>query len=103
MRPASRLALGYLGAAALAAMFGDVDASHVAGERSWRWFHLGTQWLHFAAAGLWLGGLAVLVGVIVSLEPDHRRRLAGRFSNLALASVVALAATGALRGLDEIR
>jgi copper transport protein len=102
-RPRSRLALGLLGVAALAAMFGDVDASHVAGEHSWRWFHLATQWVHFAAAGVWLGGLAVVVAVILTLEADDRRRLSRRFSSVALGAVIVVGISGALRGLDEIR
>jgi uncharacterized membrane protein len=92
-----------LGVAALASMFGDVDASHAAGEHSWRWFRLLTQWVHFASAGVWLGGLAVLLAVVMSLDPAGRETLARRFSNLALIAVAAVAATGLLRGLDEIR
>jgi methionine-rich copper-binding protein CopC/putative copper export protein len=102
-RTSSRAALAALGVSGLLAMLGDVDASHVAGEHSWRWFHLLTQWAHFAAAGVWLGGLAVVLGVIGSFEPARRRILVRRFSNVALASVALIAVTGALRGLDEIR
>ena len=99
----SRPALVVLGAAALASMFGDVDASHAAGEHSWRWFRLLTQWVHFVSAGVWLGGLAVLLAVVMSIDPTGRETLARRFSNLALIAVAAVAATGLLRGLDEIR
>jgi putative copper export protein len=103
LKRGSRVALLVLGAAALAAMFGDVEDSHASGERSWRWFHVLTQWLHFAAAGVWLGGLAVLVAIVGTLDTNSRRILVKRFSNLALVSVLAIAATGLLRGLDEIR
>ncbi len=102
-RPRSRVAVAFLAVTALAAMYGDVDASHAAGERSWRWFRLLTQWSHFAAAGLWLGGLAALIAIVVTLDADSRRRLTVRFSRLALVWVIVLAGTGLLRGLDEIR
>lgn len=97
------IALPVAGLAGLASMLGDVESSHAAGERSWTWFHVGTQWLHFAAAGVWLGGLVAVVATIHRLEAEPRRRLASRFSNAALASVVVIAGTGLLRGLDEIR
>lgn len=103
VRPAARSPLVVVGASALAAMYGDVEASHVSGEHSWRWFHLLTQWLHFASAGVWLGGLGALLAVIGTLDKLDRRRLVTRFSNLALLSVLVLATTGLLRGLDEIR
>lgn len=102
-RARSRLPLIAVGAAALAAMFGDVEASHVSGERSWRWFHLLTQWVHFASAGVWLGGLAILLGTLAAIEPAKRPALLARFSTVALVSVLTVATTGLLRGLDEIR
>jgi copper transport protein len=102
-RSVKRAALVVAGVAGLAAMLGDVEASHAAGERSSTWFHVATQWLHFASAGVWLGGLAAVVATAGTLEADDRRRLAVRFSNIAVASVIVLAGTGLLRGLDEIR
>ena len=102
-RARSRLPLLAVGAAALAAMFGDVESSHVSGERSWRWFHLLTQWVHIASAGVWLGGLVILLGALAAVERAKRPALLSRFSAIALVSVVTLATTGLLRGLDEIR
>lgn len=102
-RAGRRLPLMAVGAAALAAMFGDVEASHVSGERSWRWFHVLTQWVHFASAGVWLGGLAILLGTLAAVEPARRPALLAKFSTVALVSVLTIATTGALRGLDEIR
>jgi putative copper export protein/methionine-rich copper-binding protein CopC len=102
-RPTSRFGPFAVGGAALVAMFGDVEASHVSGERSWRWFHLLSQWVHFAAAGIWLGGLAALLVILGTLDNERRRNVIRRFSNLALISVLVVAASGVLRGLDEIR
>jgi copper transport protein len=103
LAPTGRLPLVAVGLTGLGAMLGDVEASHAAGEKSWVWFKVLTQWLHFASAGTWIGGLAVLVAVIRSVEPERRLTLARRFSALALASVVVISATAALRGTDEIR
>ena len=99
----SRLPPYAAGVAGLAAMFGDVESSHVSGERSWRWFHLLTQWVHIASAGVWLGGLAVLLLTLGALAPEARRPVMTRFSAIALISVVLIATSGTLRGLDEIR
>jgi copper transport protein len=103
MRPRSRWALAAVGVGALATMFGDVDASHAAGESSWRWFRMATQWAHFASAGLWLGGLIVLVLKVVAMEAAERPVVTRRFSRVAVLAVVLVATTGLLRGLDEIR
>jgi copper transport protein len=103
VHPRNRAALLPLGVAALVAMLGDVESSHVSGERSWRWFHLLTQWVHFASAGIWLGGLASLLVMVGTLDPESRRRVIRRFSNVALVSVFVLLTSGVLRGLDEIR
>ena len=102
-RPAARTGSVGAGAAALVAMFGDVESSHVSGERSWRWFHLLTQLVHFAAVGIWLGGLGALLITLGAVEAQRRGELVRRFSNVALASVVLVAGSGLLRGLDEIR
>ena len=103
LRPRSRPALAAVGVGALVTMYGDVAASHAAGERSWRWFRMLTQWAHFASAGFWLGGLAVLVGTVVAMDSTQRPVVTRRFSRVALVSVVLVSATGLLRGLDEIR
>jgi copper transport protein len=102
-RPKSRAALLLVGASGLTAMFGDVEASHASGELSWRWFHLMTQWVHFASAGVWVGGLLVLIGVIGAAEPASRPDLVRHFSNVALICIIVIASSGVLRGLDEIR
>jgi len=56
--------------------------------------------LHVAAASLWLGGLVALA-LALRVRDGHAATLR-RFSNLALASVVVLAATGVIRALSEL-
>jgi copper transport protein len=68
------------------------------------WLAVPVDILHVTAAAMWVGGLFALV-VIVPLEgvpPETVRRAARRFSTFALASVVAVALTGALRAVAEL-
>ena len=64
---------------------------------------------HLAAAAVWIGGLPWLLVVLLGAPralPDHGRALAsatlGRFSRIALWSVVILAITGAMRMAGEM-
>jgi copper resistance protein D len=63
---------------------------HAAGEDA---FHRTLDGLHLAAAGLWLGGLCALV-LRHPLDPRVGRAQTLRFSNVALAAVAILIATG---------
>jgi copper transport protein len=65
----------------------------------------GFGWLHFLAAGLWIGGLVLLLLLLrerlrgSKVPPSAEAR---RFSNLALAAVSVVAVTGALRAVSEL-
>ena len=61
-------------------------------------FDLGVDALHVLTAGLWVGGLAVLVALGRSVEP----RALHRFSTLAIASVLTLIGTGTLNSLRRL-
>ena len=56
--------------------------------------------VHVAAASVWLGGLLAL-GLALRRSGDHAL-LMRRFSNIAIVSVVVLAATGVVRALAEL-
>jgi hypothetical protein len=60
------------------------------------------QWGHFAAAGVWVGGLVALLVVVTTLARDERLRVAKRYSLAALCSIGVIAATGFQRAYDEI-
>src|SRR5439155_15702061 len=62
------------------------------------------QWLHFLAAGLWVGGLVLLLGLLRERLGTGRPPMqeARRFSNLALWSVGVVALTGLLRAVSEL-
>jgi copper transport protein len=59
------------------------------------------DFLHVAAASFWLGGLVAL-GLVLTGSGD-RAPVVRRFSNVALVSVGALAATGVIRAFAELR
>jgi len=62
------------------------------------------QWLHFLAAGLWIGGLALLLLLLRERLGTHRPPMqeARRFSNLAVWLVAVVALTGVLRAVSEL-
>lgn len=59
------------------------------------------DFLHVAAASIWLGGLLSLG--LALLRADDRAPMLRRFSNIALVSVAVLAATGVLGAFAELR
>jgi copper transport protein len=103
-RPSRRrqVMVAMVGLAGLAAMWGDVEASHASAASSLRLLRMGDQWAHFAAAGVWGGGLVALLALIGLMAAGERRQAAKRFSTAALASVVVIAATGFQRAYDEV-
>ena len=94
--------VGLLAAATLAAMLGDVLKSHAAASTSWTWLRIGEQWVHFVAAGVWIGGLAGLLLCLGPLGPGSRGPAARRFSFWAGIAIVAVGITGTLRAFDEV-
>jgi copper transport protein len=68
------------------------------------WLEVPVDMLHVTAAAVWVGGLFALV-VIVPREgvpPEIVDRAARRFSTFALAAVIAVGLTGAVRALAEL-
>lgn len=97
-----RPVLAFVTAGTLASMLADVLKSHAAAAASWLWYRIGTQWLHFAAAGIWVGGLAGLLLVLGPLGAGRRLAPVRRFSFWAAIAIVAVGITGTLRALDEV-
>jgi putative copper export protein len=90
------------GAATVLAMLGDADTGHAAASPRWEWFRVGTQWVHFASVGIWIGGLAGLLLVLGALAPEERRVAARRYSTSAAVALVTVVLSGGLRAFDEI-
>jgi copper transport protein len=84
--PAFVLALGFASGLSL--------SGHSAADAGSSWLSQLADWLHLAAASLWVGGLIQLAFVVWPLEPELRRRAFLRFSRLATVLIVVLLAAG---------
>jgi copper transport protein len=100
--PARRVVLALCGGAAMVAMWADVAASHAAAARSRRPLQMAVQWAHFAAAGIWVGGLAALLATLPTTAPHDRLPAVKRFSSIALVCVAIVVASGVERGYEEV-
>ena len=63
---------------------------------------VGVQWIHFAAAGIWLGGLAALLLGLRGAPSAAKAASVRRFSAVALAALVVLATTGLARAVEQL-
>ena len=99
------LALGSALACASAALLIFGLAGHPA-QTSPRALALGVDWAHLAAGSLWLGGLAGLLVLWASAGAGGRAAalaaVVPRFSRVALGSVLALVATGAVAAITHL-
>jgi copper transport protein len=102
-RPSSRrAALAVVVGAGLGAIVVHVTAGH-ADAGSWPTaLSVSAQVAHFAAAAVWLGGLAALLLGFRGATTAARGAAVGRFAPLALAAVAVLFTTGILRAVDEL-
>jgi uncharacterized membrane protein len=98
----SRSSLAVVGVVALGVMLIHAYAGHAGAASSWRWFRVGTQWVHLAAAAVWVGGLAWLLFGIRQRGADDRLGAVQRFSTIAGFALAGVAVTGVLRAWDEV-
>jgi copper transport protein len=89
------------GAGALAAMLAHASAGHAAVPPNVV-LKVGIQWVHFAAVGIWIGGLAALLLGLASSPEEDRMRATRRFSFIAGFAIFAVTATGVLRAVNEV-
>jgi copper transport protein len=104
-RAAGRLRAWLLWAASIAAgaaMLAHVEAGHASAITSWTWAAVGAQWIHFIAAGIWIGGLGALLLAMRGLEGEVRGRAVKRFSVMAGIMLAAVVVTGVVRSITEI-
>jgi copper transport protein len=59
--------------------------------------------LHLAAAALWLGGLALLLGFVLRGDPDEAAGVVARFSRVAFVCVAVLVLTGTFQSWRQVR
>lgn len=90
------------GVAAAGTMLAHVVAGHAAARGDLAWAKVIAQWVHFAAAGVWLGGLAALL-VGIRGRPDGIKATAvRRFSLVAGFALAAVVVTGVTRSVNEV-
>jgi copper transport protein len=99
-QPASRAPIALAVAAGLG-MAVDVLGGHAAAVEP-AVFQMAFQWLHVAAAGFWVGGLAALLLALREASPDERAVGARRFSQVAGFGIAIVAVTGILRAVAEV-
>ena len=101
LRPAA-WSLLLVSSAASAAMLVRAEGGHASASTVVPVLEVGLQWVHFMAAGLWIGGIALASMLMVERRgretPSVQVRRFSRIAGYALAVVVV---TGVLRALDE--
>jgi uncharacterized membrane protein len=91
-----------LAVAVLAAIAIHVTAGHAAAVPRLPMLAIAVQWLHFAAAGIWVGGLTALVLAVRGEPGPVKTDAVRRFAAVAAAALVLVTITGAARALQEI-
>ncbi len=91
------------GAAAAVAMLAHVLAGHAAANPGpWQPANVAVQWIHFAAVGAWIGGLAALLVALPAAGREDGALATRRFSAAAACLLGIVASTGVLRAVDEV-
>ena len=98
-----RLALGAAGIAALAAVIVHVANGHAGASRWPSALSVTVQAVHFAVAGVWIGGLAALLIGIRGAPSDEKAAAVRRFSIVAAVGLALIVATGIVRAISELR
>jgi copper transport protein len=103
LRPGRRAPLVAVGVTAAGAMLAHVLAGHAGAPASTQWLNIAAQLAHLAAVGVWIGGLAWLLGSILGGETPGRAASVRRFSQVATVALAVVVVTGGLRAYDGVR
>ncbi|MEX2586528.1 MAG: copper resistance protein CopC [Actinomycetota bacterium] len=98
-KPRARWYIG--GCGALVTMLVHVLSGHAAVAPN-EWLKIGVQWVHFAAVGVWIGGLTALLMALGGLSGEDRLRAAKRFSFVAAIAIFVVTGTGVVRSIGEL-
>jgi copper transport protein len=98
-----RIAMMVAGVAALACGGVHVAAGHAAAPGMLPPLAtVAIQWVHFAAAGVWLGGLAALLLGVRGAPSESKAEAIRRFSGVAAMSLLVVIPTGVVRAVGEL-
>jgi copper transport protein len=97
-----RFAMAGAAVAAASAMAVHSAAGHAAAVTRMPAAHVAAQWAHFAAVGVWLGGLAALLLGLRGAPSPEKAAAVRRFSGLAGAALLIVVVTGVWRTLDGL-
>jgi copper transport protein len=97
----SRLALLAVCVTAALAMLAEVATSHAAAGGNVL-FDVSIQWLHVAATGFWMGGLAALLLTLRGPAGEATGRAVLRYSWVAAVGIAVVSGTGFLRAWSEV-
>jgi copper transport protein len=98
-----RLAVAAAGVAALAAVIAHVANGHAGASRWATGITVTVQAVHFAVAGVWIGGLAALLIGVRGAASAEKAAAVRRFSIVAAAGLGVIVATGIARAFSELR
>jgi copper transport protein len=98
----ARAGFAVLALAAAAAMAAHAAAGHAAAGGWPRAIGIGAQWAHFAAAGIWAGGLATMLLGLRGAPSEAKAAAVRRFGLVAAAALVVVALAGTVRAIDEL-
>lgn len=96
---------GVMTSVALAALFAiavHANAGHAAAGRFHPLTTVAVQWAHFAASGIWIGGLAALLVGLKGTPSDLKAISVRRFSAIAGAGIGVVAVSGIWRAVNEL-
>jgi copper transport protein len=88
--------------ATLAAIAVHVAAGHAAAGRWPPVATIAIQWLHFAASGIWLGGLAALLLGVRGATSADKAASVRRFSTIAGVGILVVGSSGLWRAVNEL-
>jgi copper transport protein len=97
-----RVALLVVALGSAGAMYAEVAAGHAAAAATRPWAEVAAQWAHFAAAGVWMGGLVTLLLGIRGAPGEQKTRAVRRFSAAAFLALPLVAITGVIRAVNEV-
>jgi copper transport protein len=97
-----RTAMGVVLLATLAAMAAHVSGGHAAANPTWTLATVASQWAHFAAVGIWLGGLGPLLLGLQGAPAAAKTEAVRRFASVATIAVIVVAVTGVTRTFAEL-